>query len=361
MLFILGFTGVFLAITPLLVKHSEVFAVTVPSAAYDEPEIRRLRTRYMTITLIATALMMIASAASWSISENVFVWVFTGAVLLLIMVAFVLYLVVRAQVIKLKAERGWDEDARAEVSAVIVEPAAVKRPPSMYWNLLYVVIVAATLVIGLALYPHMPALVPTHSDFAGNVTNYVPKSRTLLFYTPFIQVFLAVIMAFVFWVMRRARRDIDPLHPQASAQRAALFVWIQSIFILLFGLVLTASMAAIQLSFVGALPIDTAGFIVITACVSMMFVLTFISLRYGQSGARLAPRAEDALQIARDDDRFWKLGVLYYNPDDPALFVPKRFGVGWTNNFACPGTWLLAGGLAVLCGVLVWGSMLLVK
>jgi len=38
----------------------------------------------------------------------------------------------------------------------------------------------------------------------------------------------------------------------------------------------------------------------------------------------------------RDDDRYWSAGFFYNNPDDPALFVPKRFGLGWTLNFGHP-------------------------
>jgi len=35
-------------------------------------------------------------------------------------------------------------------------------------------------------------------------------------------------------------------------------------------------------------------------------------------------------------DRCWKAGVFYFNPDDRSLFVPKRFGIGYTVNFAHP-------------------------
>jgi uncharacterized membrane protein len=35
-------------------------------------------------------------------------------------------------------------------------------------------------------------------------------------------------------------------------------------------------------------------------------------------------------------DRFWRGWIFYVNPDDPALFVPKRFGIGYTINFAHP-------------------------
>ncbi|HBM4220466.1 TPA: hypothetical protein LWK36_002952, partial [Listeria innocua] len=39
-------------------------------------------------------------------------------------------------------------------------------------------------------------------------------------------------------------------------------------------------------------------------------------------------------------DAFWKAGVIYFNRNDPALFVEKRFGIGWTINTARPVAWL---------------------
>jgi len=55
--------------------------------------------------------------------------------------------------------------------------------------------------------------------------------------------------------------------------------------------------------------------------------------------------------IFRDDDRYWYGGVFYNNPDDPDLFVPKRFGLGWTMNFGHPQSKLVLIGLLV--GILV--------
>ena len=40
------------------------------------------------------------------------------------------------------------------------------------------------------------------------------------------------------------------------------------------------------------------------------------------------------------DDAYWKWGMFYFNKDNPDLFVEKKFGVGWTVNFARPGIWL---------------------
>lgn len=38
-------------------------------------------------------------------------------------------------------------------------------------------------------------------------------------------------------------------------------------------------------------------------------------------------------------NRCWKLGIFYFNPGDPALFVVQRFGVGYTFNFGNRWTW----------------------
>jgi uncharacterized membrane protein len=51
-------------------------------------------------------------------------------------------------------------------------------------------------------------------------------------------------------------------------------------------------------------------------------------------------------------DEAWKLGQFYYNPDDPALLVEKRFGIGYTLNFGNRASWWLLGLLAVPAVVL---------
>jgi uncharacterized membrane protein len=50
-------------------------------------------------------------------------------------------------------------------------------------------------------------------------------------------------------------------------------------------------------------------------------------------------------------DECWKLGFFYFNPDDPAIFVEKRMGLGYTCNFGNQTTWL-ALGLTVLLSLI---------
>ncbi|MGA6973989.1 MAG: DUF5808 domain-containing protein [Candidatus Binatus sp.] len=38
-------------------------------------------------------------------------------------------------------------------------------------------------------------------------------------------------------------------------------------------------------------------------------------------------------------DKNWKLGIFYIDKDDPAIFVPKRYGIGYTLNFGNRWSW----------------------
>jgi len=44
----------------------------------------------------------------------------------------------------------------------------------------------------------------------------------------------------------------------------------------------------------------------------------------------------------------WKGGIIYYNPNDPVLFVEKRGGLGYTFNFGNRWSWVLVAGLVVV-------------
>jgi uncharacterized membrane protein len=58
-------------------------------------------------------------------------------------------------------------------------------------------------------------------------------------------------------------------------------------------------------------------------------------------------------RLARAAPQDWRGGLFYANPEDPRLVVPKRWGVGWTFNYARPAAWvvtalLLLGPLAAV-------------
>lgn len=56
-----------------------------------------------------------------------------------------------------------------------------------------------------------------------------------------------------------------------------------------------------------------------------------------------------------DDREGWKLGGLVYaNPDDPEVFVPKRTGVGTTVNFGRPMGWVVMALILLPTGIIIY-------
>lgn len=43
----------------------------------------------------------------------------------------------------------------------------------------------------------------------------------------------------------------------------------------------------------------------------------------------------------------WYWAVFYYNPADPTIWVPKRYGFGWTLNFANKWSWVIMACIVV--------------
>lgn len=66
-------------------------------------------------------------------------------------------------------------------------------------------------------------------------------------------------------------------------------------------------------------------------------------------GARTTKRVGNRRQAARPvDPSMWRLTSLYFNPGDPALFVPTRMGAGWTLNFGRPMAIILLVGTLIV-------------
>ncbi|ALG07482.1 DUF1648 domain-containing protein [Kibdelosporangium phytohabitans] len=134
----------------------------------------------------------------------------------------------------------------------------------------------------------------------------------------------------------RTRPDLDAAQPVGSARRYRVYLrGTGRMLMLLVGATnLTILLGATQSSEPFA------------AVPSLAVVIVFVawSVRVGQAGHRLpklpGEEDEDTGLTQRDDDRRWHLGgLVYLNRQDPAVFVHKRVGIGWTMNLGHPVSW----------------------
>ncbi len=91
-------------------------------------------------------------------------------------------------------------------------------------------------------------------------------------------------------------------------------------------------------------------------CILIMVMLFSLSSTIYAEGVSPTKEDEDssvANVIDRTDSKYWHFG-FYYNPDDPAIFIEKESGLGWTNNMAHPLSWvIMIGILAIIVAVII--------
>lgn len=352
-------SGALLAATPWFMKKNECFAVTIPESAQADVRFLAFRKRYavavLAVTLIcAFALAIVSSvplgkmssAADADSSDVILAAAIVAAATIPLIASFALMLHYRKRVEAIKREEGWKAERDEAVALIGFEEAPV--PPSLAWNVVYVPIVLITLAIGLALYPSTPDLVPTHFDFAGNVNQWTPKGPALIAFPLLFEVFMAACFIFSHWMAIRSKKDVDPARPAISAYAYGAFARAECILLLVGGSVLTAVLGIVMiLMMTEILSMLVTIALIIVATLILVGATIAISVVYGQSGSRLVKRLEENGDIITDNDEHWKAGVFYWNKDDASLILPKRFGVGWTMNWARPAAWLIVGGFTL--------------
>jgi uncharacterized membrane protein len=259
----------------------------------------------------------------------------------------------RRKIATVKNADGWFAGLR---QTVVADTSWRTDPPRfpVRWLVPALAVVAATAAVGALRYPGLPAHIVTGSG------HRVPKSAVSVLIVAG-QLYFTAVYSGLMLIIHRSRPDIDAVDPAASTLRYRRFLTAVTRALLTMaaladlGLLLIALPAwqVYRLSGIGralpALPF-AAGLLLLGA----------VAARTGQGGSRLNGNVRGLARAAgtdRDDDRFWKAGLLYVNRDDPAIVVGARFGVGWTLNYGNPVAWLLiAGTVAAWAGLAVIGA-----
>lgn len=351
-LVLLPIVGVLMALTPYLMKKSECFAVTVPEVASADPYLKGLKRRYLMEMLALTVLVTAVGVVFWFLGNSGgVIGVMIAGTLLLTLGGYALMLYNRKKVSAYKKRQGWHAEAQEAVA--FVGEGNAPRAISLSWNLLYVPVILVTLAIGFAGYAHMPDMIPMQVGFDGEVSRYAEKSPLIVLMPVLIQLFMIACMVFSHWTMLRSKKPSDPKAPATSALAYGMFARAQSIFLLVTGMSICIGMVLMPLSFMGVVELMQAGVAIMVVVLIIVIGSIAISVVYGQGGARLFARMGASEELLADDDENWKLGVFYFNRDDPSLFLPARFGIGWTANFARPAIWAIGLGGVVLTVVFV--------
>jgi uncharacterized membrane protein len=331
--------GVFLCVAPLVSRPTIQFGVRVPPERVAAPVIGRERHGYVWRSAVIAVL---ATAAVFATGAEAPAWLSRIILVLLIGADAGLFWWAHRSIARAKSAEGWFVGRRQTVVADTrwrTEPA---RFPAA-WLLPAVLIIVATAVVGVLRYPDLPA----HLNAGGG--RHVATTPASAFATLVGQLFVVGVWTTLLTLAYRGRPDLDTGDPTASLRgyRQALVLIGRAGLILVACIDLTLALAALRRWQIADLP---EGVVILPAALGVAGILAVV-VYAGRIRARAGTAAAGS---DRDDDRFWKAGLVYINRDDPALMVNSRFSFGFTPNLGNPRVWLIIGGVAtVLAGLIV--------
>jgi uncharacterized membrane protein len=193
----------------------------------------------------------------------------------------------------------------------------------------------------------LPPRFPIHWDFSGHADGWATRSMRSVF-GPIVEGFvLCGLLVLLGWGLQTRSRRISPVGDRARAEQRFRFV---TLAVLLGGEYLVAAIFAV----LTALPMlgEPSGILAATMWATLVFVVATVVVlgRVGQGGSRLVTSHDaDRPPIGdRTADASWRGGFVYANRSDPALFVEKRFGLGYTVNFGNPWSWVILAALLIV-------------
>jgi len=326
------------------------FGVRVPRERAGAPVIRRERRAYYWRT---AAIGVCCTAAAVTV-QGYGSWWLTRIILLPELAADLgCFWVARRKIAAVKNADNWFAGLRQTIATDTGWRTDPPRFP-VRWLIPALAVIAATAAIGALRYPGLPAQILTTSG------HRVPKSVVSVLVVAG-QLYFAALGSGLMLMVYRSRPDIEAADPAASALRYRRFLAAMTRTLLTLIALVDTSLLLVALRDWQVYRLSGIGMALPALPVAAgLLLLAAVARRTGQGGSRLNGNVRGLALAAgtdRDDDRFWKAGLLYVNHDDPALVVAARFGAGWTLNFGNPTAWLIIAGIAAAwAGLAVTGA-----
>lgn len=355
--------GVMSAITPMVSRQATPFGVTV-AGKHDFVEERKRRFAFWSIFMSLVFALPLFVFPFIENTETAEMWIaiytLIGTFLYLIFQVF-LYLRYREQIKDWKTELPEVEQEKAR-RVVIDLNYHEKLHTKSHWTFFIwqAVIIIIPVILAFAFYDRIPAEIPINWNAQFEVNRTVAKSIWTVLALPGIQVLMIPVFNYSNHAIVRSKQKLSPLDPEAASEKSRRFreTWSN------FTFAMTIS-TQLLFSFLFLYSLFSAGRWgwLFAAIMILYLVVTvggsiYLTWKYGQAGEKLL-ETEEQYYTDPDEEDNWKFGVLYFNKEDPSVFVEKRFGVGTTFNYARWQAWAFIIGLLVFTVLMiVWSAWL---
>jgi uncharacterized membrane protein len=348
---VVALVGVVFHFLPVLARPDIFFAVTVAPGFRTGGDARRILARYRAqgwaATLAGALLVMLALA-------NHLQALIAAGPLLQIAGVFAAFVAARSRVLPHAA-------TPSPLRAAELAPRRDCLPGGWLAQLGPFGTLTASVAVLALRWQEIPDRFPVHWNIDFQPDRWAARSFGSVFAQPLLGVVMCALMALTgVGVVRWSRRvDAQP----ARAAQETRFRRTFALTLVLLEVALAALFSWLSLAPLRGDALLTWHFFALLLLVFAVAAVAVVLLARRRMEAARVPTEEEQpgggeLTVGdRTPDACWKLGMFYVNRADPALFVEKRFGLGYTINFGNPWAWVA---IAVLVA-LIAGSILLLR
>lgn len=351
---ILFLTAVETAI-PYLIKRTVVFGVSIPEAHVKEDKLLQFKRNYSRIVLGCS--LLIFGGFLWTAvgaTEEKTVMLGTTASFAIIIISLSSYFYFHAKTMQLKKAEKWGENLKqVKITDLSVRSQDEMLPWSMY--LLPIVITLGVIGYTIIQYDLLPSQIPTHWGLNGQPDAFTEKNPITAIMAPLILLIMQVMFLGINEMTKRSGIKLSVQSTEYSKVRQLTLRKYSSWFMFFTSLVTTMLFCFLQLSTIHSGLFGEGMMLVVPFAFLLVILLATIgfAVKAGRAGEGIAVGTVNGIGDV-DEDQFWRVGIFYYNRNDPSIFVEKRFGVGWTINFANPKGYLIIFGPLLLILILTY-------
>lgn len=331
-------------------KRGYVLGVRLAGDLEKDKEVRKIVKNYKTLTiLIGFALALLILTLSYLIENELLL---NFANIISIFLTYIPLILANKKLKILAKDQKVDKRKIISLDYSKTKIFNKKEFLGIYLGLLLIVIIFA---IRIHLdYENYPERLIMHINSKGEIDRVADKSYLSIQAPTMVSFFMLVVMFLTNISQLLSKMRISPDMPEESLDRLleTRRIW-------------TYYFATSAILFIVLFQVGIPSFVK-TGDDSLVKILSLIAIGFSIGGSILIGRFRSVDGSAlnktgrygyeEEDDRWIMGGLIYYNPDDPAIFVEKRVGVGTTMNFA--NNWVKLIFLAVLLFPFVLGLVL---
>ena len=337
--------GILISLVPYMTEKTVNFGVRTPESQLGSKVIKSARKTYTALVLVFTAVLVITGLF---IFPN-YILLLALFPLLLVALSFSTYLPEHYRIERVKKTENWIGESSSTITANFVSGRSDPFP--WFFAIPGIVEVVLLVVTGIAYYPSIPAVFPTHYGANGLPNEYSAKSIISVFLLGFISTAVTLLMILIAYVIDKTPLRISS-PSLADQERAIIFRKRMTEVMLVIPVFINLTFIVGSYNEWGILSVrsDSLTLFLLLPVFAMVIVIIIVSLKTGQLGSNLklenenddrAYPIESGSAGVKDDDLYWCGGVIYVNKNDRRILVPKRFGVGYTFNMGHWGSWAI--------------------